>query len=387
MKLIITEEQYNKLIEANDSTRKKASVIALKYNGKLLIVQRASTIGWMPNKWALIGGEIEEGETPEEAIIRECQEEIGLTPENIKFVKKTNVDSNDYEAYYFTGTINSDEIKLNSENQDYKLINPNELDNYDVIPTSINLIKYLGSLTEAAIRIPQEMLRKANHLYNYLFKNKDFFEKQSNNRPFSNPYIPSTLKDFFSLNDLKNNPISVSVGLYGDENDGGIGRMDTKSDTLLINYTAFSEDKEEFLDTIEHELVHAMDPLVRDKKIYNTYFRKKDNEYDTNPDNFHKSQHEYNAYLTTLITRLKKGKISPKFAVQFLNYMKNFNGSDEDLFSETPEEVKNYLSFGDKNPNYGYFSFIVDYLDVLKSWGTKETLFNDAMKKIYTSLS
>ena len=45
--------------------------------------------------------------------------------------------------------------------------------------------------------------------------------------------------------------------------------MDTINDILLINLTYFNtDDLEEFVDTIEHELVHAMDPKVRDQRLF-----------------------------------------------------------------------------------------------------------------------
>ena len=46
---------------------------------QIFITQRAAD-AHMANKWEFPGGKIESDETPEEALVRELQEEVGITP-------------------------------------------------------------------------------------------------------------------------------------------------------------------------------------------------------------------------------------------------------------------------------------------------------------------
>jgi len=49
-------------------------------NGRVLLVRRAAHRKWSANKWDLVGGHVEKGEGLDVALVRECQEEVGLTP-------------------------------------------------------------------------------------------------------------------------------------------------------------------------------------------------------------------------------------------------------------------------------------------------------------------
>ena len=49
-------------------------------NEKVLLVRRARHRKWSPDLWDLVGGHVDKGEELDIALIRECQEEVGLTP-------------------------------------------------------------------------------------------------------------------------------------------------------------------------------------------------------------------------------------------------------------------------------------------------------------------
>ena len=59
----------------------RAAGICYRAAGSVLLLLRAATAGDYPLTWCYPGGSIDEGETPEQAAIRESAEEIGYTPE------------------------------------------------------------------------------------------------------------------------------------------------------------------------------------------------------------------------------------------------------------------------------------------------------------------
>jgi len=44
----------------------------------VLLVHRHPSRKWYPNCWDLVGGHVEAGESPHEAVVRECFEELGV---------------------------------------------------------------------------------------------------------------------------------------------------------------------------------------------------------------------------------------------------------------------------------------------------------------------
>ncbi len=89
-------------------------------NGKILLIKRASYKKSYPGCWCAIGGSVEEGETPQEAIIREVKEETNLDfsvkqPLGVFMVPE---DGYTLRVHRFLGDISGD-IKLNYESSEY----------------------------------------------------------------------------------------------------------------------------------------------------------------------------------------------------------------------------------------------------------------------------
>ena len=106
-----------------------AVVIIFDEEGRILILKRTEEMEWMPLKWGLPGGGIEEGERPIEAAVREVKEETTLDIDNpVEFY------ISDMNVVYFTTRKYSGEVKIDFEHLDFAWVYPEELTNYDIIP-------------------------------------------------------------------------------------------------------------------------------------------------------------------------------------------------------------------------------------------------------------
>lgn len=108
MELLDVVDEENKLtgniidreiIHETGLWHREVAVIIVNEEGKMLLEKRAPTKKQSPNKWALCAGHIESGDIPENAIVREMKEEIGvdISINDLEFIKiaKRNVKFND----------------------------------------------------------------------------------------------------------------------------------------------------------------------------------------------------------------------------------------------------------------------------------------------------
>ena len=90
--------------------KKIAAIILENDNGEFLLALRDNKPGIpFPNHWDLIGGHVEEGETPEEALVREVKEELDIDLKEYSFFKIyecLNGDAYENTKYIYTGKIN-----------------------------------------------------------------------------------------------------------------------------------------------------------------------------------------------------------------------------------------------------------------------------------------
>jgi 8-oxo-dGTP diphosphatase len=63
--------------------------------GRLLLAKRAPHKAAYPNSWDVIGGHVEAGETIEQALVREAEEEVGLVPRRFMLARSIERPSSD----------------------------------------------------------------------------------------------------------------------------------------------------------------------------------------------------------------------------------------------------------------------------------------------------
>jgi 8-oxo-dGTP diphosphatase len=120
-------------VEISNDVKLAALCILFNTDKNVLLVQRSNKDSWMPGKWGFVGGGIEEGETPEDAVKRECMEEISINPSYVK-LKFIRTDDKGTRCHMFFGLTKNTDVKLNTEHQNYKWCTVDEIKDMDCIP-------------------------------------------------------------------------------------------------------------------------------------------------------------------------------------------------------------------------------------------------------------
>ena len=109
-----------------DKKKFKAAMVVVLNNKETLLLKRSVESIWMPEKWALPGGDIEEGESPKDAAIRETKEETSLDIDNVYELKEKG------QVMMYYSNSQSGTVKLDSEHTDWAWVSYDELTNYDI---------------------------------------------------------------------------------------------------------------------------------------------------------------------------------------------------------------------------------------------------------------
>jgi 8-oxo-dGTP diphosphatase len=83
----------------------------LRRGGRLLVIKRAPGM-ILPGYWTPPSGRIEPGETQEQALVREVEEELGVKVTPIAKVWECPTDDGEFLLHWWTAEIDSDELRL-----------------------------------------------------------------------------------------------------------------------------------------------------------------------------------------------------------------------------------------------------------------------------------
>ncbi len=92
--------------------------------------------------WEFVGGKVEPGETKEQALIRECQEELAITVEPLEVFTEVTHEYPDItvQLTLFNCTILRGQPQL-LEHNDMKWITPAEIPDFEFCPADVEILK------------------------------------------------------------------------------------------------------------------------------------------------------------------------------------------------------------------------------------------------------
>ena len=123
-----------------------AAIICDDYNRKTKIFATQRGYGDYKDGWEFPGGKIEEGETPEQALVREIREELGA---EIKVHELIDIIDYDYEKFHlhmncYWATVAEGELRL-IEHEAAKWLEYSELGSVDWLPADLALIPKIAA--------------------------------------------------------------------------------------------------------------------------------------------------------------------------------------------------------------------------------------------------
>ena len=129
------------------------------YNNKILLLLRDNNPNIPnPNKWSTIGGEIEKGESCEEAFKRELYEEANIIPKNFAFLGMLQTPNGLKHAIFLVrlNDVEVKNVKLGDEGQELKFFSLDELKD---IPLTVNLQAYFNKFGDELKKIIEKNLK------------------------------------------------------------------------------------------------------------------------------------------------------------------------------------------------------------------------------------
>lgn len=123
----------------------------IKYDDKFLLLKRSDKVKTMRGLWGGISGIIEGDETALERAKIEIFEEVKIRESDIKLLKSTDMirvespqyKNHEWEIFPFLFETTNPQIRLNWENSEFKWIIPDDLSNFETVPSLDKVLAYL----------------------------------------------------------------------------------------------------------------------------------------------------------------------------------------------------------------------------------------------------
>jgi 8-oxo-dGTP pyrophosphatase MutT (NUDIX family) len=116
---------------------------------KILILKRSEKEELYQNRWGPVTGFIERNEKPLERVVKEIEEETGISKENLRLIKEypkmeiVDDSRRKWVVFPFIFETKTRDVRLNQENTIYEWVSPEEIYKYDTIPAFKEYLKLL----------------------------------------------------------------------------------------------------------------------------------------------------------------------------------------------------------------------------------------------------
>ncbi|MEI6835576.1 MAG: NUDIX domain-containing protein [Candidatus Falkowbacteria bacterium] len=124
----------------------------LKYNDKLLVVQRSLELNFYPGYWTGISGFLDDSRSLHQKIADEIKEELGLSKNKIKEIKIGEIFDQDEPKYKKTWIVHpilvevtTDKIRLDWEAKNYQWLTLKEINQLKLLPGFDEVLKRISS--------------------------------------------------------------------------------------------------------------------------------------------------------------------------------------------------------------------------------------------------
>ena len=153
----------NESINESDESLKRVALLFIVLDNKALLFKRSKYETTNPGKYGMLGGHIEKGETPEEALKREIQEEAGVELLSFKPLNVYNLNESVELNVFYTNEFDMDNIDLNeNEHTSYRFFTMEQMVDADpekMISTNKDIANDYNEIVNEELML-QEQLNK-----------------------------------------------------------------------------------------------------------------------------------------------------------------------------------------------------------------------------------